>query len=110
LSKKDSISLLQKKIIEKNGHEISFFFYKIKRKNAEIDSAKNQLVSVAFINENKKINPLAFKVFNTIPINEEENLEESYNLIINESLNIIHPRASFEKEKKVTELIPDEGY
>lgn len=110
LSKNDSISLLQNKIIKKNSQEISFYFYKIKRKNTEIESAKNQLFTVAFINENKRINPLAFKALAITTISEEEDLEEKYDLIISESLNDNHPRASFQKEKMVNELILDEGY
>lgn len=109
LSKKDSISLLQKKIIEKNGREVLFYFYKIKAKNAETETPKNQLFPIAFITENKQINPLAFKAFGvTLIENEEENLEEKYKLIINELLNDNHPRASFEKEKTANELFLDE--
>lgn len=110
LSKNDSIHLQQKKIIEKNGYEISFYFYTIKTKNAAIDSDKNQLYTVAFINENKKINPLAFKVFNVLSIEDEEDLEKKYQLIINEFLNENHPRASFGKEKTANETILYEGY
>ena len=109
-SKNDSISLQQKKIIEKNGREISFYFYKLKTKSTEIGSAKNQLFTVAFINENKRINPLAFKVFNIISIDEEEGLEDKYDLIINEFLNDNHPRASFEKEKAADEISLDQEY
>ena len=110
LSKNDSISLVQKKLIKKNGQEISCYFYKIKRKNTELESAKNQLFTIAFITENEKINPLAFKVFNITSINDEEDLDEKYDLIINESLNDNHPRASFEKEKTANEKILDQEY
>lgn len=110
LSKNDSISLLENKIIEKNNHEISFYFYEIKRKSNEIELQKKQLYTIAFINENKKINPLAFKAFNMIFINDEDELEKKYEMIINEFLNVNHPRASFEKEKTTNEIILDEGY
>ncbi|WP_163408798.1 TraB/GumN family protein [Flavobacterium ajazii] len=110
LSKKDSVSLLKKKLIEKNGKEISFYFYKISTKNKETEITKNQLFPIAFIIENKEINPLAFKAFNMIPIDEEENLEEKYELIINESLNDNHPRASFEKEKTVNDAILNDEF
>ncbi|WP_167343420.1 TraB/GumN family protein [Flavobacterium chungangense] len=110
LSKNDSISLLEKKIIEKNNHEISFYFYEIKRKSNETELQKKQLYTIAFINENKKINPLAFKAFNMIFINDEDDLEKKYEMIINEFLNVNHPRASFEKEKTANEIILDEGY
>lgn len=110
LSKNDSVSLQQKKIIEKNGLGISFYFYILKTKKTERESNKNKLYTVAFINENKKINPLAFKAFNLITIDDEEDLEKKYQLIINEFLNENHPRASFAKEKTANETILDEGY
>ncbi|CAD0006350.1 hypothetical protein FLACHUCJ7_02786 [Flavobacterium chungangense] len=68
------------------------------------------MYTIAFINENKKINPLAFKAFNMIFINDEDDLEKKYEMIINEFLNVNHPRASFEKEKTANEIILDEGY
>ena len=85
-------------------------FYEIKRKKTEFELEKKQLYAVAFINENQKINPLAFKAFNIISLNEDDDLEKKYELVINEFLNENHPRASFEKEKTVTDLFLDEGY
>ena len=110
LSKNDSIALVEKRIIEKNNQEISFYFYEIKRKKTEFELEKKQLYAVAFINENQKINSLAFKAFNIISLNEDDDLEKKYELVINEFLNENHPRASFEKEKTVTDLFLDEGY
>ncbi len=110
LTKKDSVSLLQKKLIEKNGKEISFYFYKIKTKKPDTETTKDQLYTIAFITENKQINPLAFKTFDIIQIDDEENLEEKYKLIINELLNDSHPRASFEKEKSINETALDESF
>ncbi|WP_264552336.1 TraB/GumN family protein [Flavobacterium sp. N2038] len=109
LSKKDSISLLEKKIVEKNGKEISLYFYKIKRKNKEIDVAKSQLYTIGFINENGKINPLAYKAINLKQINDgDEDLDKKYKLVIAEFLNSEHLRASFEKEKENNDTILDE--
>jgi len=110
LSKNDSIDLVEKRTIEKNNQEISFYFYEIKRKKTDFELEKKQLYAVAFINENQKINPLAFKAFNIISLNEDDDLEKKYELVINEFLNENHPRASFEKEKTVTDLFLDEGY
>jgi hypothetical protein len=97
-------------LIEKNGKEISFYFYKISTKIAETETTKNQLFPIAFITENKAINPLAFKAFDIILINDEENLEEKYHLIINQFLNNNHPRASFEKEKTVNDAILEDEF
>lgn len=50
---------------------------------------------------------MVFKVFNIILINDEEDLDEKYDLIINEFLNDNYLRVSFEKEKIVNEIIFD---
>ena len=110
LSKNDSTSLLKKKIIENNNREVSFYFYEIKRKNSEANVLKKQLFTVAFITENKKINPLAYTIFRLKMINVEEDLEKTYDLIINETLNGDHVRASFDKEKNDEDLSLDEEY
>ena len=104
LSKKDSITLLKKQIVEKDNHEISFYFYQIQRKNDETKAVKKQLYTLAFLNENKKINPLAYTTAPIKTINIEEDPEKTYALIINETLNGDHIRASFEKEKEEEEL------
>lgn len=59
--------------------KISFYFYTLKTKNTRIESDKNKLYTVAFINENKKKNPLAFKAFNIISIDDEDDLEKKLN-------------------------------
>lgn len=110
LSKKDSITLLKKQIVEKDNHEISFFFYHIQRKNDETKAIKKQLYTIAFLNENKKINALAYTTAPVKTINIEENPEKSYALIINETLNRDHIRASFEKEKEEEVLSLPEEY
>ncbi|MBF4506836.1 TraB/GumN family protein [Flavobacterium sp. JLP] len=110
LTKKDSITLLKKKIVQKNGHDISLYFYKIKKKTKEISDSKNQLYTIGFITENGKINPLAFNVIDIKMINEDEDLEKKYNLIVSEFLNGEHLRASFEKEKADDEIVIDEEY
>jgi hypothetical protein len=110
LAKKDSITLLKKQIVEKDNHEISFYFYQIQRKNDETKSVKKQLYTIAFLNENKKINPLAYTTAPIKTISIEEDPEKTYALIINETLNGDHIRASFEKEKKEEELSLGEEY
>ena len=110
LSKKDSITLLKKQIVEKDNHEISFYFYQIHRKNDETKAVKKQLYTIAFLNENKKINPLAYTTAPIKTINIEEDSEKTYALIINETLNGDHIRASFEKEKEEEELSLGEEY
>lgn len=108
LTQKDSISLLEKKIIKKNDHDISIYFYKIKRKNKEFNSEQNQLYTIAFVNKDDKIDPLAYKVFGLKKISEEEDLEKKCNLIVTEFFNSEHVRSSFEKEKEDIESILEE--
>lgn len=98
-AQKDSIQLLQKKIIENNGKEMTYYFYQLSKKDKDTDLIKKQLYAIAFINQNSKINPLAYKALSLKEIDEDENLEEEYQLIINQSLNNQHPRASFVKIK-----------
>lgn len=102
--------MLTKKIIIENSKEISYYFYQVYKKNKESEITKKQLYSIAFINENKKINPLAYKVFHTKSINEEDDLETQFESIINQSLNENHTRASFTKEKPANELPAEEEY
>ena len=110
LSKKDSITFLKNQIIEKDHHEISFYYYQIQRKNDETKAIKKQLYTLAFLNENKKINPLAYTTAPIKTISIEEDPEKTYALIINETLNGDHMRASFEKEKEEEELSFGEEY
>jgi len=105
LSKKDSITLLKKQIVQKENHEISFYFYQIHRKNDETKGVKKQLYTIAFLNENKKINPLAYNTSPVKTIKIESDPEKNYALIINQTLNGNHARASFEKEKEEAELL-----
>lgn len=108
LTQKDSISLLEKKIIKKDEHDISIYFYTIKRKNKELDSDQNQLYTIAFVNKNEKIDPLAYKVLSLKRISEEEDLEKKCNLIVSEFFNSEHLRATFGKEKEDDETILEE--
>lgn len=97
---KDSIQFVEKRIEHKDGKEISFYFYKITSKKGKKDSAKKVLHSIAFVNENGKINPLAFNVFESKELNEEDDIKKKMNSIINQSLNSEHYRATFEKEEE----------
>lgn len=111
LVSKDSINLLNKKIIEKNGQQISLFFCKIKKKNAEAGSLKSPLYTIGFINKNGKIDPLAYTIINSKQVNDDEEiLEKKYDLIVSEFLNAEHLRASFSKQKDEEESFYDEEY
>lgn len=101
LKEKDAIKLLDKKIISNNGKEVSYYFFEITRKVKEPETAKKEFYTVAFVNENGRINPLAYKVLEGGEISEDEAISKKTQSIITKSLNEKHSRASFEKEKEV---------
>ncbi|MBP4136512.1 TraB/GumN family protein [Flavobacterium geliluteum] len=109
-AQKDSIQLLHKKIVENNGKQITYYFYQISKKDKDSEITKKQLSAIAFINQNNRINPLAYAALSLKEMVEDESLEDEYQLIINQSLNDHHPRASFVKVKNNKENNIDFGF
>jgi uncharacterized protein YbaP (TraB family) len=103
LAEKDKLTLLAKREGEKEGKKITFYFYELmdKSKNSVIENKK--LLSVAFINDANRINPLAYDEYQIIKIKEDEDLEAKYDLIIKKMLNKNHSRANFEVKEKYNE-------
>lgn len=101
LKEKDAIILLDKQIISNNAKEVSYYFFEITRKVKEPETAKKEFYTIAFVNENNRINPLAYKILDSGEISEEEDNAKKFKNIITKSLNEKHHRASFEKEKEV---------
>ncbi len=98
----DLISLLEKRTINQKGKEVIYYFYQIETKARKSETSEKELYPIAFITENGRINPIAYKVFDGQEIDDEVVLTESYDRIIKESLNEDHPRASFEKAKPMS--------
>ena len=104
LKEKDKITLSYKQVVKFKEKETLYYFFEIIRKVTKDEVEKKELYPIAFILENEKINPLAYKILNTKEINNEEvNLNKIYQSIITESLNEKHFRASFEKKKEEVE-------
>ena len=104
LKEKDKISLLYKQNVNTNDKETIYYFFEIIRKVAKDEVEKKELYPIAFVVENSKINPIAYKVLTTKDINDDDvNLNKIYQSIITESLNEKHFRATFEKVKELEE-------
>jgi uncharacterized protein YbaP (TraB family) len=95
---KDSVTFLDKKIITQDKKEIHYFFYKIVdidedsyNKNAE------KIAGIGFVMEDGKINPQAFKKLRSKTIIEEKEIEPYMKSVIDESINVNHPRATYQK-------------
>lgn len=100
LTEKDKVHLLEKRNAEKEGKQITFYFYELvtKRKSSELENRK--LLSIAFVSEDNHINPLAYKGYQNLKITEDEDLNEKYETIIQKMLNENHSRANFEVKEK----------
>jgi hypothetical protein len=100
LKQKDAISMLEKQVATNNGKEITYYFFEIEKKVDKDEVSKKVLYPIAFITENGKINPLAYKVLDSSDIDDEDDLTKKYQTIITQSVNEKHFRASFEKQKE----------
>ena len=103
LTEKDKLRLLEKRNTEKEGKQITFYFYEFitKRKNSDLENKK--LLSIAFITEANRINPLAYNEYQNLKIKEDEDLNEKYDTIIKKMLNENHSRSNFEVNEKFSE-------
>lgn len=104
----DSISVINKKIIDNNNNKIIYYFFQIIKNGTKDESEKKEFYPIAFISENNKINPIAYKVFTTTTILDTDNISKKIEEIIMQSLNEKHFRATFKKEKVVQNNFYDE--
>jgi hypothetical protein len=95
---KDDVAFFEKRIIRQNRKEIRYFFYKIVdidedsyNKNAE------KITGIAFVMEDGKINPQAFKKLRSKTFIEKKEIEPYIRAVIDESINTNHPRATYQK-------------
>lgn len=102
---KDDVTYLEKRIIKQDKKEIHFFFYKIVdidedsyNKNAE------KITGIAFVMEDGKINPQAFKKLRSKTVIEEKEIEPYIRAVIDESINTNHPRATYQKLSDVSNM------
>ncbi|MBY0486509.1 MAG: TraB/GumN family protein [Flavobacteriaceae bacterium] len=110
LKETDSINFIEKRIITQNNKQVTYYFYKIEKSVKEGEVAEKLLYTLAFVTEDKKINPLAFKSFSTEVIADEDIMSEKIDTIIKKRLNENHTRASFEKAKDGSERMLYDDY
>ena len=108
LKEKDAITLLNKQIIDNNDKKVAYYFFQIIKKVAKDEVEKKEFYSIAFILDDAKINPLAYKIYNSSILLETDNLEDKQQEIILQSLNDKHYRATFKKEIELENSIYDE--
>ncbi|THF48809.1 TraB/GumN family protein [Flavobacterium supellecticarium] len=97
LTENDSLSLLEKRVIENNGKKISYYFYQLIKAKKDDENTSRQLLPIAFIHNGERINVQAYRIFEKTEIIDTEKLPSQYKTIIEQSLNENHFRASFRK-------------
>lgn len=102
VEKNDSIVFLQKKLVDYNDREISFFFYKITEK--EPKDYEDKLCSFAFVTKNNKFELYTYRYLGSSVIRDEDKIEKEIETIINETINEHHLRASFKKRERNTNI------
>lgn len=103
---KNNLTLLEKRIITKEGKNITVFFFEEKQKDKEPDLEyvslnpnEKELHTIAFANDKDAINPQAYKMYKSYIIEENEDLPEKYETIVHKIINENHTRANFENVK-----------
>ena len=97
INKTDSVSFIKKKVVDFHKEKICFYFYTVNEK--ESTSFTKTIKTIAFFMNGKELNPTAYTTFYDRTIEEEEAIADKLDVIIKESLDNTHFRASYEKEK-----------
>ena len=101
LKEKDSINFIEKRVLTQNSKEVTYYFYQIEKSVKEEEIAEKQLVTMAFVSDDKRINPLAYKSLTNVVLTEEDTINEKMDTVIKKELNEKHTRATFEKAKEI---------
>lgn len=96
---KDSINFIEKRIVEQSKKQTIIYFYEVKENVKEDEVAEKKIYPIAFVFENNKINPLAYKNYTAEILEDDDDVTKKIDTIIQKALNEKHFRASFEKEK-----------
>jgi hypothetical protein len=97
ITKKDKILFINSKEVTHNKLSTKFFFFEILKKGENKMPNEKLLCAVAFVSDGSKIDPSAYRYFNTITIDETNKREEEIDKIILKFENESRLRASFEK-------------
>jgi len=95
LEEKDSIQLLKKEVVQRNQKEVTFYFYQVIRKVKEDEAEEKELLTVAFVSKDSKINPLAYVSLEDKSILDEKELPEMYQEIIDSTFGSDSNRANY---------------
>lgn len=110
-SKKNTIEFIEKRTILFKKHNVSFYFYNVKSSEGEDNySTSSTITGIAFVNEEDKINPLAYKRLNSVWIVDQDKIGNTIKTIIDATLNEDHTRALFSKDEDEYELPADYEY
>ena len=97
ITKKDKITFVESQDVTYNKVQSKFFFFEILKKGENKMPNEKLLCAVAFVSDGAKIDPSAYRYFNTITIDETIKREEEIQKIILKFENESRLRASFEK-------------
>ncbi|MCL9806470.1 TraB/GumN family protein [Flavobacterium amniphilum] len=89
-NKKDNLNLIEKRIIQKENKKITVFFFEEKTKNEDSKEEEIEIQTVAFVNENDKINIQAYKVFKNHTVTSKDDFKDTLERIIYEITNDNH--------------------
>ena len=99
--KKDSLVFIEKRIVPYYKNKISFYFFRVKHISSEDDSPydfnPDKIAGIAFVNDDDKINPRAFRKINPEVVVDEDETEKYIKRMIDASINYDKTRASFGK-------------
>lgn len=99
IGEKDTIQFIEKRKIEQEGVATEYYFFEVEESADEDEVGKKNLHAIAFVLENDKINPQAYKNLDSVVLSEEDDRTKKINTMVQYSLNETHFRASFEKEE-----------
>ena len=103
LETRDKAILVHTKKVKHQGKDIHYYFYQMDNRAYEYDLPSKSLYAIAFVTENNRINPLAYKIVSKTKIDDSEDVRKKCEQLITASLNEDRFRASFEKQQKEEE-------
>ncbi|WP_417354361.1 TraB/GumN family protein [Flavobacterium sp.] len=112
-TKEDSLIFTEKRIFPVYSHKAEFYFFKLKNISEDkdpYDYDPDKLIGIAFLQDEKGINPTAFKMIAPKTIIDEDEMENYYKEMIDSILNGDKTRASFTKASEYNSMYGDYGF
>lgn len=101
IDEKDTIQFVEKRQIDQEGVATEYYFFEVEESADEDEVSKKKMHGIAFVLENNKINPQAYKNLDLVVLSEEDDRPKKINAMIQNALNEEHYRASFEKAEPI---------